>query len=139
MGYNAGKIANTYAIGTVQGTDRIGGLVGFNDYGASIGTSYADVMVTGSNGATQIGGFAGYDVGSITFGYFNADDAGTTVGVGTSPNAATDNGGAVTANGNSVGRDPTLQQNYAGFDPNVWTFNPGVDEPSLTDGLQLEY
>lgn len=90
----------------------------------------------GGDGATQLGGFAGYDVGSITFGYFNADNSGSVPGVGASPNASADNAGPVTANGLTVGRDPTLQQNYAGFDPNIWTFFPGVEEPTLTEGLQ---
>ncbi len=138
VGYNAGAIANTYAIGSVQGADRVGGLVGFNDNGASVATSYADASVMGGDGATQLGGFAGYDVGSITFGYFNADDAGSVPGVGASPNADADNAGAVTANGNTVGRDPTLQQNYAGFDPSIWTFSPMDDEPRLTDSPLLE-
>ena len=139
VGYNNGKIANTYADGSVQGTHRVGGLVGFNDAGGTVATSYADVMVAGSVGATQIGGFAGFDAGAISDGYFNADDSGTSTGVGGGPNATTDGAGPVTANGLTVGRDPTLEQNYAGFDPNIWTFDPGESEPTLTDVARLTF
>ena len=52
-----GTISNSYSTGSVNGTNNVGGLVGYNPYGI-ISNSYS----TGSvNGTSYVGGLAGYN------------------------------------------------------------------------------
>ena len=63
VGYNgnAGDISNSYAMGAVTGTNRVGGLVGFN--AGDISGSYATGAVTGTGTGNQVGGLVGYNAG----------------------------------------------------------------------------
>ncbi len=135
VGYNDGSVANSYATGAVSAADTVGGLVGYNDTNGTVNATYSTGQVTGGSGATLVGGFAGYDAGMITDGYFDEGGAGTNIGVAGGANAAADNAAgsnAVTAIGGSTGLDPTAQSTYAGFSSSIWTFNPGLEPPTLT-------
>ncbi|MCK9202654.1 MAG: hypothetical protein M0P42_16140, partial [Gallionella sp.] len=75
-----GIISNSYVSGgTVTGTDRVGGLVGNNDFG-TIGNSHVD---TGTivNGGNYVGGLVGYDGGE---GYIYGNTVTGTTVTGTS-------------------------------------------------------
>ena len=89
VGFNYGRITNSYAMGAVTGTgDEVGGLVGFN-YGR-ITNSYAMGAVTGTG--DEVGGLVGENNGRIT----NSYAMGTVTGTGD------DVGGLVGFNGGSV-------------------------------------
>ncbi len=70
VGYNDGTIntvnATTYVSGAVTGGDGadVGGLVGYNDTSGAITNAYASGAVIG--GDSEVGGLAGYNVGSIS-------------------------------------------------------------------------
>ena len=67
VGINRSLIANSYATGKILLRDRstIGGLVGWNDWGARISNGYASVNIEGAIS----GGLVGYNVGSIENSY----------------------------------------------------------------------
>ena len=64
VGFNDGRITNSYAAGAVAGTSEVGGLVGYN--GGSITNSYAMGAVAGTS---EVGGLVGENNGSITNSY----------------------------------------------------------------------
>ena len=72
VGYNVGDITNSYATGSVAGTDDVGGLVGYN--GGNITNSYATGSVAGTD---DVGGLVGYNGGNITNSYATGSVAGT--------------------------------------------------------------
>jgi hypothetical protein len=59
-------IINSYATGNVKGTERVGGLVGWNHNDAEITNSYSVGEVEGE---TAVGAFAGTNNGTITSSY----------------------------------------------------------------------
>jgi len=64
VGYNAGTVEASYATGTVSGSGYVGGLVGMNANTGTVETSYAAVVVTGSDSsATNCGGLLGNNMG----------------------------------------------------------------------------
>ena len=67
VGINRSLIANSYAMGKILLRDRssIGGLVGWNDWGARIINGYASLNIEGAIS----GGLVGYNVGSIENSY----------------------------------------------------------------------
>ena len=122
-GENAGAIVNTYATGAVSGSSGKGGLVGANDQGATIATSYA----TGKGGY----GFAGTNSGTLTSDVFDEGSSNTSLGVGSGSSTG------VTAIGGSTGLNPDSASSYAGFDfTNVWTIVPGASRPYLRGAPQ---
>ncbi len=114
---NYGSVSNSYATGSVSGLDfRVGGLVGYNEAAATISNSYAMVTVSGSGrvgglvgenfgsisnshatggviGSNDVGGLVGVNHGSATVG--NSYATGTVSGSG-------DVGGLVGENDGSV-------------------------------------
>ena len=122
-GENAGAIVNTYATGAVSGSSGKGGLVGANDQGATIATSYA----TGKGGY----GFAGTNSGTLTSDVFDEGSSNASLGVGSGSSTG------VTAIGGSTGLNPDSASSYAGFDfTNVWTIVPGASRPYLRGAPQ---
>lgn len=79
VGDNGGFIGASYATGSVSGLLGIGGLVGSN-YAGAITESYAAGPVSGV--AFAIGGFLGYDGGSVDSCYWDVQTSGTSTGVG---------------------------------------------------------
>ncbi len=84
VGDNYGAITGSYSTAAVTGGDgeNVGGLVGFNEIGASIIDSSAAGNAVGGNGAAWVGGLAGYNGGTITASYStgSAMDGGANVG-----------------------------------------------------------
>ncbi|WP_410771304.1 GLUG motif-containing protein [Fontibacillus sp. BL9] len=78
VGQNRGDISNSYAEGTVTGTQHVGGLIGDMD-GGTVKTSYASGSVTGQ---TNVGGLVGRtDYGNIQNSYAdNSVTGGSNVG-----------------------------------------------------------
>ena len=75
--YGYGSVTNCYATGNVNGTidsNRVGGLIGRNDGaywpGTIITNTYSCVLVTGRAGVPDLGGFCGYNSGTLTSCYF---------------------------------------------------------------------
>jgi filamentous hemagglutinin family protein len=62
VGREQGSIANSSASGSVTGTEWVGGLVGYTDYGATIAASTASGAVTGG---TYVGGLIGANSGTL--------------------------------------------------------------------------
>lgn len=69
-----GKINNSYSQGEVQGTENVGGLIGFNDDGTILTDSYSNVSVQGS---TNIGGLIGINGGDVRRTYTISEVHGT--------------------------------------------------------------
>ena len=59
---NRGTITDSYATGTVSGNSQVGGLMGYNYYGA-IENSYSTGVVT-VTGGSRAGGLVGYNIGA---------------------------------------------------------------------------
>ncbi len=60
-----GTISNSYASGSVNGNNYVGGLVGWEFYAGTISNSYA----TGTVSGTIVGGLVGYNIGTISNSY----------------------------------------------------------------------
>ncbi|OYU88940.1 MAG: hypothetical protein CFE29_15425 [Bradyrhizobiaceae bacterium PARB1] len=58
VGWNSGSIDSSYATGAVSGSDKVGGLVGYNGNHARITQAYATGTVSGSS---NVGGLVGYN------------------------------------------------------------------------------
>ena len=74
VGYNLGKIDNSYSMGAASGTSSVGGLVGYNSYGGTIDNSYSVGEVSGTS---NIGGLAGWNSGTINNNYSTGEVSGT--------------------------------------------------------------
>ncbi|MBH5316418.1 S-layer homology domain-containing protein [Paenibacillus sp. GSMTC-2017] len=67
VGISHGKISNSYATGTVGGTNYVGGLVGFQQFGSTISNSYFSGSI---DGYYEVGGLVGRNQnGSINNSY----------------------------------------------------------------------
>ena len=64
VGFNAGSVHASYALGEVRGRSFTGGLVGYS--GSTIANSYADVSVSGDS---RVGGLVGINSGSVHASY----------------------------------------------------------------------
>ena len=62
-GWNRGTITNSYATGTVTGSDNVGGLVGASSSGGTIINSYATGTVLRSS--NSVGGLVGWNGGTV--------------------------------------------------------------------------
>ena len=71
VGYNEGRITDSYSTGIVCGDDNVGGLLGYN--GGSITTSYSTGSVTGD---IYVGGLVGNNWGSITSSFWDVESSG---------------------------------------------------------------
>ena len=60
MGYNVGTITNCYSLGSVEGKDYVGGLVGWN--GGTITDCHSSTDVSGD---TWVGGLVGTNAGGF--------------------------------------------------------------------------
>ena len=60
VGRNDGTVKNCYNIGTVSGSNYVGGVVGWNDSGANVENCYNTGAVSGGN---YVGGVVGYNSG----------------------------------------------------------------------------
>lgn len=70
----AGQIINCYATGKISGTEKVGGLVGYNNSLGSITNSYSTGIVSGTN---NFGGLVGNNnSGTITACYYDTNTSG---------------------------------------------------------------
>lgn len=114
---SGGTISNSYATGAVSGNDKVGGLVGSNDYdstGVSIINTYSAGSVTGSGSA--VGGLAGFNGGTISNSFWDLVTSGL----------ATSDGGT------SMRTIPMQQQsNFTSATTANGNVNPGWDFTSI--------
>ena len=87
----SGEVGSSFALGTVNGDDYVGGLTGILSPAASISGSYASVNVSGND---RVGGLTSFNNGAIRNSYANGDvtgagNAGGLVGYNSSANAST--------------------------------------------------
>lgn len=71
-GQNNGTISNCYYIGSVCGTDYVGGLCGNNTRNCTISNCYSIGSVSGNGNI--VGGFCGLNSGTIKHCYYNSDE-----------------------------------------------------------------
>lgn len=71
VGINWGTVSNSYADGTVSGSDQVGGLVGGN--GGSVSNSYSTGIVSG---ARHVGGLVGASTGPVSNCHFTGSVSG---------------------------------------------------------------
>jgi hypothetical protein len=76
-GFNSGSIINSHALGTVGGSQNIGGLVGWNEPGGTITSSYSSGSVLGGS---NVGGLVGYSHGTVTNSYSSSSVTSTSGG-----------------------------------------------------------
>jgi hypothetical protein len=68
-----GAVSNSYATGNVTGTKDVGGLVGINT--GTVSTSYS----TGSaSGSSEVGGLVGNNLGTVSASFWNVTTSGLT-------------------------------------------------------------
>ena len=159
VGSNSGTIVACYTTGSVTGTDRVGGIVGYQGRNAAvINSSYSTAAVSGNN---QVGGVLGQKFGSVTNSYSIGRVSGSSnVGglIGSSSQGSTTNsywdtstsdratsGGGGTGKTTSELQSPTTygataNDTYYGWDANLdgqagnddpWTFGATNQYPVL--------
>jgi filamentous hemagglutinin family protein len=106
--YGTATIINSYSSDSVSGTNNLGGLVGRNDISSTINDSYANGSVTGGAGSSNVGGLAGYNLGTISNSYSTESTVGASaVGGLAGANSGTINtsyaAGSVSGSGNIGG------------------------------------
>lgn len=116
----AGRIFDSYATGTVQSKNTIGGLVGFLTNSGQITNSYALGKVTATEVDTyNVGGLVGsYDKSAITSSYYNSETTGQNddTGKGTPKTTA----------------DMMQGATYVGWDfDDIWQIDAGASYPTL--------
>ena len=68
-GLNRGAISNSYSVVDVTGSSNVGGLVGLNAATGSIADTYATGSVNGTDGAQLVGGLVGANAGAVASSY----------------------------------------------------------------------
>ena len=128
-GASFGSIKNTYARGAVSGTDRVGGLVGFNGIESSIAYSYATGTVAGNN---NVGGLIGAGSGDITISYWDTDTSDINSSAGGSSQTTVELQ-------SPTGASATETEVYHGWSESDWDFGSSNRYPALRyvsgDGL----
>jgi hypothetical protein len=127
VGYNTvtGTISDSYSLGEVNGTDWVGGLVGYNS--GVIARSYS---VGIPNGVSDVGGLVGETVdGAVEDSFWNV----TTTGIGASDSAVGSSGG--------TGKNSTQMRSIATFSADStglaasWSIVEGWVAPSLSSPI----
>ena len=156
VGSNNGTIVACYTTGSVTGTDRVGGIVGYQGRNAAvINSSYSTAAVSGNN---YVGGVLGQKFGSVTNSYSTGRVSGSSnVGglIGSSSQGSTTNsywdtstsdratsGGGGTGKTTSELQSPTTygataNDTYYGWDANL-DGQAGNDDP-WTFGAMNQY
>jgi hypothetical protein len=127
VGGNYGSIATSYCAGSVMGKETVGGLVGYNDWDASIATSYSSGLGSSSSSSSYVGGLVGYSGGSISSSFWDIDTSGQT---------GSDGGtGRTTAEMQTVGTFLEAGWDFVGETDNgtddIWWILEGKDYPRL--------
>lgn len=120
---NVANITDAYATGSVTGSGTsqyIGGLVGNNIAGSTISNAYATGSVSGSS---NVGGFAGYNNGTISNSYWDTITSGRSTGIG---------GGTITGATGLTTAQMMDSANFSGWDfTNTWWMSYGNTRPFL--------
>ena len=134
VGLNQGDIRDSYATGFVSGRgDNVGGLVGFQATGSLISFSYATGSVSGNN---PVGGLVGsaIDNGRISKSYYAArgqkNDLGTERTF-TQLRCPTKSSATCSLSGSD-------QRTYEDWDTSVWGFGSAMDLPQLLSNRNSE-
>ncbi len=116
VGYNTGRITNSYAAGSVIGNANVGGLIGSHEPGR-VKNSYARAIVTGNSNK---GGLVGSKLSNlnITNSYWDINVSG------------------ITEDGSNQGKTTEELQTtstgiYRDWNPNVWDFGTSEQYPAL--------
>jgi hypothetical protein len=121
VGANSGSLQYSFSAGAVLGGDgaAVGGLIGSN--GATTTQSVSTAFVHGGAGST-VGGFVGSDAGAVSLSYYDADTAGTTLGVGSE---------AGTPDLTRLSTASLQSALPSGLDTSVWAIDAGKSYPYL--------
>ncbi len=153
VGYNkGGKIANSYATGSVSGERYIGGLVGWNKAGEVV-NSYTTGSIWGRSGNSgglvgdnsgkisnsyttssvwgvdRIGGLVGYSNGKIIGSYWNTQTSSPHIGVGIGDSTGVE--GKTTAELQSPTNSDGIYSDWG----NIWDFGTASQYPALKADL----
>ena len=113
VGYNNSSctVSNCYSTVSISGSGSsyVGGLVGINYTSGKVSKCYATGLLSSS--ATDLGGFCGRNIGSITGSFWNTDTVATGIANGTTTGAT----GKTTA---EMKTDSTYLN--AGWSPSIW-------------------
>ena len=137
VGHNGGIIINSYATGNVDvASSQVGGLVGFNESGSQIISSFSNVAVTGQD---KSGGLVGQNEGSITNSYITGSVSGTNdIGglVGYNDGSITNSYavGLVSGDGNNIGGLVGMVTDNATITASYWDTNTSM-QPMSADGI----
>ncbi|MFA5764423.1 MAG: GLUG motif-containing protein [archaeon] len=71
-------VTNSYNLGTVSGTEYVGGITGYAEGASLIENSYNKGNITGTSGLGETGGIAGHNASNITYCYNTGTITGTT-------------------------------------------------------------
>jgi hypothetical protein len=120
VGWNSGTVNNSYSAGGVIGGGRVGGLVGFNYWGArnrgDVGNCYSSCSVTGGSYAAKTGGLVGAAGGTTHNSFWDTQASGQSISDGGT--------GKITAEMKSMGT-------FSGAGWNIIAVaNPGTRNPS---------
>ena len=133
VGSQYGSISGSHASGNVIGNTNVGGLVGYNNAGSTVTTSFAAGAVSGAgNGAGNVGGLVGNNYGgTITFSHATGTVTGTAASsVGGLVGL---NYGAATITGGSASGVVTGETNVGGLvGSNSGTINGGIATGSVS-------
>lgn len=116
---NAGTISNSYSLAAVTGRNTSpypGGLVGLNEAGGTLSTSYAAGQVTA---VSNFGGVAGTNSGSLSQVYWDIDYTGAGAGFGC--------GSGSCSGATGLEHDQLLASLPAGFDPAIWGLSASIN------------
>ena len=131
-GENVGTITASYATGSVNGgdgSDFVGGLVGFDNNG-TITASYATSSVNGGGGSTQVSSLVGLDESGSTIN--ESYGFGTTTGGRTGGDAGTAYpSGVSSANGLATGNAGSTWNDASNNTAGAWNFGTASQNPAL--------
>ncbi len=133
VGSNSQLVTNSFSTGAVSGSDdSVGGLLGENT--GSVVDSYTASTVTPGDGATNVGGVTGSDIGgSYTNVFWDTSTAGITLAVGT--NGANNTAGIIGATTTQLMTQSYITSHSTGSPAwdftNTWSTNSDTTLPQL--------
>jgi hypothetical protein len=127
LGYNDDTVDNSYALGAVGGGSEVGGLVGRQDYGATVNVCYSVGSVTGSS---SVGGLVGLNYGTVTHSPWDTQTSGQLTSAGGT--AATTAQMQDIASYGSSWDITTVDHDYDRNSAYLWNIVNGVTYPFLS-------
>ena len=139
VGDNFGRVDDSYSYQPeddgstfVSGIENVGGLVGHNESGATLETSYSTSPVNGSDNETT-GAVVGTNDGTVRHVYWATDNAGEMPGIGANNNfeQTTD------VVGYSMEQLTNINNYAQGSSPGLWDFSPQTGESGGIWGVNV--